>query len=43
MLQVFLEEDPENKYLFCGAPSGSETFCDQIMGQSGTECGKIIS
>ena len=25
MLQVFLAEDPEIKYLFCGAPSGSET------------------
>ena len=30
MLQVFLAEDPEIKYLFCGAPFGSETcllFC----------------
>ena len=25
MLQVFLVEDPEIEYLFCGAPSGSET------------------
>ena len=25
MLQVFLAEDPESEYLFCGAPSGSET------------------
>ena len=25
MLQVFLAEDPEIEYLFCGAPSGSET------------------
>ena len=25
MLQVFLAEDPEAEYLFCGAPSGSET------------------
>ena len=23
-LQVFLAEDPETEYLFCGAPSGSE-------------------
>ena len=31
MLQVFLAEDPEIEYLFCGAPSGSETcllFCN---------------
>ena len=30
MLQVFLAENPETEYLFCGAPSGSETsllFC----------------
>ena len=26
MLQVFLDEDPEIEYLFCGAPSGSETL-----------------
>ena len=25
MLQVFLTEDPETEYLFCGASSGSET------------------
>ena len=25
MLQVFLAEDPEIEYLFCGAPSGPET------------------
>ena len=25
MLQVFLAEDPEIEFLFCGAPSGSET------------------
>ena len=25
MLQVFLAEDPEIEYLFCGARSGSET------------------
>ena len=25
MLQVFLAEDPETEYLFCGVPSGSET------------------
>ena len=25
MLQVFLAEDPEIEYLFCGATSGSET------------------
>ena len=25
MLQVFLTEDPEIEYLFCIAPSGSET------------------
>ena len=25
MLQVFLAEDPEIEYLFCGAPSGSKT------------------
>ena len=38
MLQVFLAEDPEIEYLFCGAPSGSETcllvcndlFCFQL-------------
>ena len=31
MLQAFLTEDPEIEYLFCGAPSGSETcllFCN---------------
>ena len=34
MLQVFLAEDPETEYLFCGAPSGSETrlvFCDDLF------------
>ena len=25
VLQVFLADDPEIQYLFCGAPSGSET------------------
>ena len=25
MLQVFLTEDPETEYLFCGAPSRSKT------------------
>ena len=33
MLQVFLAEDPEIEYLFCGAPSGSETcllFCNDL-------------
>ena len=34
MLQVFLTEDPEIEYLFCGAPSGSETrllFCNDLF------------
>ena len=34
MLQVLLAEHPENKYLFCGAPSGSETcllFCKDLF------------
>ena len=34
MLQVFLAEDPEIEYLFCGAPSGSETrllFCNDVF------------
>ena len=30
MLQVFLAEDPEIKYLFCGAPSGAEDTCTCI-------------
>ena len=34
MLQVFLAEDPEIVYLFCGAPSGSKTcllFCNDLF------------
>ena len=34
MLQVFLAEGPEIEYLFCGAPSGSETcllFCNGLF------------
>ena len=34
LLQVFLAEDPEIEYLFCGAPSGSETcllFCNDLF------------
>ena len=34
MLEVFLAEDPETEYLFCGAPSGSETcllFCNDLF------------
>ena len=34
MLQVFLAEDPEIEYLFCGAPSGSENcllFCNDLF------------
>ena len=34
MLQVFLAEDPEIEYLFCGAPSGSGTclfFCNDLF------------
>ena len=34
MLQVFLAEDPDIEYLFCGAPSGSETcllFCSDLF------------
>ena len=34
MLQVFLAEDPEIEYLFCGAPTGSETcllFCNDLF------------
>ena len=34
MLQVFLAEDPEAEYLFCGAPSGSETcllLCNDLF------------
>ena len=33
MLQVFLAEDPEIEYLFCGAPSGYEIcllFCNDL-------------
>ena len=34
MLQVFLAENPEIEYLFCGAPSGSETclhLCNDLF------------
>ena len=34
MLQAFLAEDPEIEYLFCGAPSGSEScllFCNDLF------------
>ena len=34
MLSVFLAEDPEIVYLFCGAPSGSATcllFCNDLF------------
>ena len=34
MLQVFLAEDPDIEYVFCGAPSGSETsllFCNDLF------------
>ena len=34
MLQVLLTEDPETEYLFCNAPSGSETcliFCNDLQ------------
>ena len=34
MLQVFLAEDPEIEYLFCGAPYGSKTcllFCNDLF------------
>ena len=34
VLQVFLAEDPEIEYLFCCAPSGSETgllFCNDLF------------
>ena len=34
MLQVFFAEEPEIEYLFCGAPSGSEThllFCNHLF------------
>ena len=34
MMQVFLAEDPETEYLFCGAPSSSETcllFCNDLL------------
>ena len=34
MLQVILAENPEIEYLFCGAPSGSETyllFCNDLF------------
>ena len=34
MLQVFLAEDPEIEYLFCGASSDSETcffFCNDLF------------
>ena len=34
MLQVILAEDSEIEYLFCGAPSGSETcllFCNDLF------------
>ena len=34
MLQVFLVEDPEIEYLFCGAPSGSETMISSACGWS---------
>ena len=34
MVQVFLADDPEIEYLFCGDPSGSETclpFCNELF------------
>ena len=31
ILQVFLAEDPEIEYLFCGPPSGSETCLSSAM------------
>ena len=34
MMQVFFAEDPESEYLFCGAPSCSETsllFCNDLF------------
>ena len=34
MLQIFLAEDSEIEYLFCGAPYGSETcllFCNDLF------------
>ena len=34
MLQVFLAEDPEFEYLFCGAPSHTEAsllFCNDLF------------
>ena len=34
MMQLFLAEDHEVEYLFCGAPSGSETcllFCNDLF------------
>ena len=34
MLQIFLAEDPETEYLFCGAPSDTETclhFCNDLV------------
>ena len=34
MLQVFFAEDPEIKYLFCGAPSGAEPACSSAMTSS---------
>ena len=34
MLQVFLAEDPEIEYLFCGAPPGSETCLALLVEQT---------
>ena len=31
MLQVFLAEDPEIEYLFCGAPSALKPACSSAM------------
>ena len=34
MIQIFLKEDPEIEYLFCGAPSRSETtllICNDLF------------
>ena len=42
MLQVFLDEDPEIEYLFCGAPSGSETTYVSLFNELMTSDTRIL-
>ena len=38
MLQVFLAEDPEIEYLFCGSPSGLKPACSSALISSACGC-----